>query len=108
MFWTHVYLVHKGNLVLPALRRESWVDLCEFKACLLYRASCRTARATQSNLSQKTKGGKGRKRRERERERERGGGERRKRRRRRRYIILCLIIMVENLSTVAHVYSSSP
>ena len=30
-------------------RRERQVDLCEFKASLVYRASSRTARATQRN-----------------------------------------------------------
>ena len=34
---------------LKALRRQRQADLCEFKASLVYRASFRTARATQGN-----------------------------------------------------------
>jgi hypothetical protein len=33
--------------LIPALRKQRQVDLCEFKASLVYRASFRTARATQ-------------------------------------------------------------
>jgi hypothetical protein len=33
----------------PALRRQRQVDLCGFEASLVYRASSRTARATQRN-----------------------------------------------------------
>ena len=33
----------------PALRRQRQEDLCEFEASLYYRASSRTARATQKN-----------------------------------------------------------
>jgi hypothetical protein len=36
-------------LVIPALRRQRQVDLCKFKASLVYRVSSRTARATQKN-----------------------------------------------------------
>lgn len=38
--------------LIPALerqKRKKQVDLCEVKACLLYRASSRTGRATQEN-----------------------------------------------------------
>jgi hypothetical protein len=35
--------------LIPAHRRQRQVDLCEFKANLVYRASFRTARATQRN-----------------------------------------------------------
>jgi hypothetical protein len=34
---------------MPALRKPKQADLCEFKASLIYRASSRTARATQRN-----------------------------------------------------------
>jgi hypothetical protein len=39
----------------PALRRQRKVDLYEFKASLVYWASFRTARATQSNPVSKQK-----------------------------------------------------
>jgi len=35
--------------LIPAVGRQSQVHLCEFKASLVYRASSRTARATQRN-----------------------------------------------------------
>ena len=35
--------------LIPALRRLKQVDLCEFKASLVYRVSSRTARAIQRN-----------------------------------------------------------
>jgi hypothetical protein len=35
--------------LIPALVRQRKVDLCEFKACLSYRVSSRTAEATQRN-----------------------------------------------------------
>ena len=35
--------------LIPALRRQRQVDLCEFEASLVYRVSSRTARATQRN-----------------------------------------------------------
>ena len=45
--WGHTSLI-------PALRRQRQEDLCEFKACLVYRASSRTAKAvTQRTLSWK-------------------------------------------------------
>lgn len=31
-------------LLIPALRRHRQPDLCEFKASMIYRASCRTVR----------------------------------------------------------------
>jgi hypothetical protein len=41
---------------VPTLGRQREADLCEFKACLVYRASSRTARTTQRNpVSIKTK-----------------------------------------------------
>ena len=40
--WQHTPLV-------PALRRQRQVDLCEIKASLVYRASLRTVRDTQRN-----------------------------------------------------------
>lgn len=36
---------------IPAPRRQSQVDLCKFKASLLYRASFGTAKATKETLS---------------------------------------------------------
>ena len=36
-------------LLIPALKRQNQVDIHEFKASLVYRASSRTARATQRN-----------------------------------------------------------
>ena len=42
--------------LIPALGRQRQVDLCEFKASLVYRASSRTARAvTQRNPVSKNK-----------------------------------------------------
>ena len=35
--------------MIPALGRQRQVDLCEFKASLVYRGSSRTAKATQRN-----------------------------------------------------------
>ena len=35
--------------LIPALRRQRQVDLCEFKARLIYRVSFKIARATQRN-----------------------------------------------------------
>ena len=35
--------------LVPALGRQRQVGLCEFKAIMVYRASSRTARATQRN-----------------------------------------------------------
>jgi len=39
------------KLLIPALRRQRQVDLCEFKASLVYRVSSRTGRAAQRNMS---------------------------------------------------------
>ena len=36
-------------LLVPVLRRLRQVDLCEFKASLVYKMSSKTARATQRN-----------------------------------------------------------
>jgi hypothetical protein len=36
-------------LLIPALGRQRQVDLCEFKASLVYRVSVRTVRAAQRN-----------------------------------------------------------
>jgi hypothetical protein len=66
--------------LIPTLRRQKEVDLCEFEANLVYRVSSRIARATQNNPDSKEEeeeerggrggggGGQGRRRR-------RGGGE---------------------------------
>ena len=35
--------------LIPALRRQTQADLCEFEASLVYRVSSRTARAAQRN-----------------------------------------------------------
>ena len=35
--------------LIPTLGRQRQMDLCEFKASLVYRVSFRTARATQRN-----------------------------------------------------------
>jgi hypothetical protein len=43
--------------LISALRRQRKADLCEFKACLVYRVSSRIARATQRNPVSKKKGG---------------------------------------------------
>jgi hypothetical protein len=40
--------------LIPAPRKLRQVDLCEFKASLVYRVSSRIARATQRNLVLKT------------------------------------------------------
>jgi hypothetical protein len=40
---------------IPALRRQRQVNLCKFKASLVYRVSSRTARAIQRNLASKNK-----------------------------------------------------
>jgi hypothetical protein len=53
--------------LIPALRRQGQEDLCEFKASLVYRASTRTAGATQrtpalekqTNKQTKTQKGEG-------------------------------------------------
>ena len=37
------------TLLIPALRRQTWEELCEFEANLVYRASSKTAGATQRN-----------------------------------------------------------
>ena len=39
----------------PAFRRQRQVDLCEFEASLVYRASSRTAKATQKPKPNQTK-----------------------------------------------------
>ena len=46
-----------GRSLIPALRRQRQVDLCELEASLVYRVSSRTARAIQRNpvLKKKTK-----------------------------------------------------
>ena len=41
--------------LILVLRRQKQVDLCELEACLLYRVSSRTARATVRNLVSKKK-----------------------------------------------------
>jgi hypothetical protein len=42
----------------PAIGRKRQVDLCEFKASLIYKASFRIAKATQRNHVLKKKKGK--------------------------------------------------
>jgi hypothetical protein len=44
-----------ASAFIPALRRKRQVELCEFKASLVYRASSRIARATQRNRVSKNK-----------------------------------------------------
>ena len=54
---THAHIVKNKSLseawwyvpLIPALGRQTQADLCEFKASLVYKASSRTARATQKN-----------------------------------------------------------
>jgi hypothetical protein len=41
--------------LIPALRRQRWVDLCEFEASLVYGVGSRTAKATQRNPVSKNK-----------------------------------------------------
>jgi hypothetical protein len=41
--------------LIPALRRQKQVDLCELEASLVYRFSSRTAKATQRNPVLKNK-----------------------------------------------------
>jgi hypothetical protein len=41
--------------LIPALRRQRQVNLCEFKVSLVYRVSSRTARATQRDSALKNK-----------------------------------------------------
>ena len=43
-----------AHLEIPTLGRQRQVDLCEFKASLIYRASSRTGRATQRNPASKS------------------------------------------------------
>ena len=48
--------------LIPKLKRQRQVDLCEFEASLVYKSSSRTARATQGNsVSEKKKERKKRK-----------------------------------------------
>lgn len=35
--------------IIPSLKREMQEDLCEFKACLVYKASSKIPRASQKN-----------------------------------------------------------
>ena len=55
--------------LIPKLKRQRQVDLCEFEASLVYKSSSRTARATQGNSVSEKK--KRKKEREREKEKER-------------------------------------
>ena len=41
--------------LIPALRKQRQMGLCEFEASLVYRASSRTVRATQRNPVSKNK-----------------------------------------------------
>jgi hypothetical protein len=54
---THVhktpYIDNNNNILI--FRRQRQVDLCEFKASVVYRVSSRTARATQRNPVSKNK-----------------------------------------------------
>jgi hypothetical protein len=45
--------------LIPALRRQRQIELCEFKASLIYRATSKTVRALQRDpvLKGKTKSG---------------------------------------------------
>jgi hypothetical protein len=45
---THSWMLRCTPLI-PALRRQRQVDLCEFEASLVYKVSTRTAMATQRN-----------------------------------------------------------
>ena len=46
--------------LIPALREAGQAELCEFEISLVYRVSCRTARATQTNpISKKQTNKKG-------------------------------------------------
>jgi hypothetical protein len=78
-------MTHKPLIL--ALRSQRRVNLCEFKASLVYIASSRIARATQRNSVSKTKtkredrgmeggkgGGRGRGEREKKKKREKEGG----------------------------------
>jgi hypothetical protein len=42
------------SLLIPALGRQTQVDLCELEASLVYRESFRTARAAQRNFVSET------------------------------------------------------
>ena len=64
--WWHTPLI-------PTLGRKRYMDLCGFKASLLYRVSSRAARTTQGNPVSKNQKEK-KKERKREREKEEGGG----------------------------------
>ena len=55
----------------PALEMQRQVDLCKFEVSLVYRASSKTARATQRNPVLIKKERKEERKREREREKER-------------------------------------
>jgi hypothetical protein len=56
---THTQLIARKECMplMPTLGRQRQVELCEFKASLVYRVSSRTAKATQRNpfLKNKTK-----------------------------------------------------
>lgn len=41
--------------MIPALGRQSQVDLCELETCLLFRTGSRTTRTSQKNPVSKTK-----------------------------------------------------
>ena len=44
-------LLGGGGTLISALRRERQVDLCEFKASLVYKMSSRTARTQKNPIS---------------------------------------------------------
>jgi hypothetical protein len=46
-------LVRRRTLLVPALGKHKQVDLCEFEASLVYKASSRTAMATHRNTVSK-------------------------------------------------------
>ena len=61
--------------LIPALGRQRHVDLCEFEASLVYKASSRKARTvTQRNLALKIKTRRGRRRKRRRRRRQHAHG----------------------------------
>jgi hypothetical protein len=49
MFFSQQVLKTRHTSLIPVLGRQSQVDLCEFKASLVYIVSYRTAKATQRN-----------------------------------------------------------
>jgi hypothetical protein len=56
LFITKICIARLGGTpLIPALGRQKQVNFCEFEASLVYKASSRTAKATQKNHVWKNK-----------------------------------------------------